>query len=234
MEESLKKAIFVVIPAYNEEKRIVNTLNDLLKYDYKIVVVNDCSSDNTYVKVKDFIKENNLENKITLLKHKINRGQGAALQTGTDFAVGNGADIIVHFDADGQHRNQDIFELIKPILEVKVDFVFGSRFLGKKSNIPWFKEKIILPVSKIINLIFSGLNLSDTHNGLRAFNAKIVNKLYLTQDGMAHNTEYPYLVKKNKIKYTEVPITIIYHEFGQGITGGFKILKELFIGKLIK
>lgn len=219
--------IFIIVPAYNEEKRIGQTIKDLLEDGYtKIVVVDDCSADKTFEIAKQF--------SINVLRHKINRGQGAALQTGTDFAVRDGAEIIVHFDADGQHRVEDIKEIIKPIIEGRAEFIFGSRFLGKKSNIPWFKEKIIFPISKIINYLFTSLKLSDTHNGLRAFRATIAPKIYLSQDGMAHNTEYPSLVKKNKIRYAEVPIVVIYHEFGQGVGGGFRILKELLVKKIIK
>lgn len=219
--------VFIIVPAYNEEKYIGATTKDLLECGYNnIVVVDDCSSDRTTELARSV--------GAIVLRHKINRGQGAALQTGTDFAVRNGAEIIVHFDADGQHRAKDISELIKPIMEGRADFVFGSRFLGKKSDIPWFKEKILLPISKIINYLFTGLKLTDTHNGLRAFRASITDKIYLSQDGMAHNTEYPSLVKKNKIKYMEVPIIIIYHEFGQGVGGGFRILKELLMKKIVK
>jgi glycosyltransferase involved in cell wall biosynthesis len=230
--------IFIIVPAWNEEEQIGETLKKLLDNNYNnIVVVDDCSSDKTFEIAKQF--------PIFVLRHKINRGQGAALQTGTDFAVKNGAEIIAHFDSDGQHRTEDIPELIKPIIDGKAEFVFGSRFLKRANehelekridanNIPFLKKHIILPIARVINYFFTGLKLSDAHCGLRAFNAKIADKIHLSQDGMAHNTEYPYLVKKNKIKYTEVPIVVIYNEFGQGIGGGFKILKELLMKKIVK
>ena len=101
-------------------------------------------------------------------------------------------------------------------------------------NIPWTKKNIIIPIAKIINYLFTGLKLTDAHNGLRAFKTNIAHQIYLTQDRMAHNTEYPYLVKKNNIKYTEVPVRFIYHEYGQGIGGGVRIVKELVMGKIIK
>jgi glycosyltransferase involved in cell wall biosynthesis len=227
-----------VVPVYNEKpETLTSVLNELKNYVDEIVVVDDGSEINYQLPITRPTSPGRSPGgraNCQLLKHKINRGQGAALQTGTDYAVKHGADIIVHFDGDGQHSPEDIPDLIKPIQEGRAEFVFGSRFLGKKSNIPWTKKNIILPVSKIINRIFSGLKLTDVHNGLRAFSSKIVNKIYLTQDKMAHNTEYPYLVKKNKISYAEAPVKFNYHAYGQGIAGGIKILKELVTGKIIR
>jgi len=205
----------------NQEK-LNQFLNILENFVDHIIVVDDGSD--------DIIKTNIGY----ILRHEINRGQGAALQTGTDYALKHGADLIIHLDSDGQHRPEDIPALIKPIQEGSADFVFGSKFLDKSNQIPWSKKYIIVPIAKIINYIFTGLKLSDVHNGYRAFSAKVASQVYLTQDKMAHNTEYPYLVKKNNIKHTEVPVKVIYHEYGQGIGGGFKILKELLLAKLLK
>ena len=214
-----------IIPVLNENPdKLESVLTQLKDYVDEIIVVDDGSDIEYNISIPN----------CHFLKHKINRGQGAALQTGTDYAIRHGADITLHFDGDGQHRAQDIPDLIKPILDNQADYVFGSRFLGKKSNLPWTKEHIILPVSKVINRLFSGLKLTDVHNGIRAFRSSIADQVYLSQDGMAHATEYPYLVKKNNIKYAEAPVKFIYHGYGQGIGGGIKILKELFTGKIIK
>lgn len=214
-----------VVPVWNENpQNLTSVLNQLQNYVDQIVVVDDGSTIDYQISTPN----------VHLLKHKINRGQGAALQTGTDWAIQHGAEIIIHFDADGQHRVEDIADLIKPIQSGQADFVFGSRFLDKKSDIPWTKEKILFPVSKIINRLYSGLKLSDIHNGLRAFKSSIASQIYLTQDKMAHNSEYPYLVKKHSIRYAEAPIKVIYHTYGQGIGGGFKILAELLTAKLIR
>ena len=112
--------ITAVIPVYNESHQTLSSVLDKLKnYVDQIVVVDDGSTNK--LKLTD--------RQVISLYHQINRGQGAALQTGTDYAVGHGADIIVHFDGDGQHRAQDIPDLIRPILDGRADFVFGSRFL---------------------------------------------------------------------------------------------------------
>ncbi len=234
MLNTAENNIFIIIPAYNEKHRIINTLNDLLKYNYQIIVVDDASSDKTYQKVADFIDQHNLKHKITLLKHKINRGQGASLQTGTDLALKKDVKIIVHFDADGQFLSSEIQDCLQPLLNSQADIVLGSRFLQKNSSMPWLKKYLIHPVSKIINYFFTGLKLTDAHCGFRAMTRQAAQKIQITQDRMSHNTEIIAQIKKLNLKYKEVPVTVIYHEFGQGISGGFKILKELFLGKLIK
>jgi len=215
--------ISAIVPVYNEDQRELNILlQELDGFVDSVIIVDDGS-----IPRLDF-------KNYTLLRHAINRGQGAALQTGTDFAIAHGANIIVHFDADCQHRPVDIVALIKPIQDGQADFVFGSRFLGEKNDMPWSKKYFIHPLARIINLIFTGLKLSDVHNGLRAFSSSVASRVHLSQDRMAHNNEYSYLVKKNKIKYSEVPVRVIYHRYGQTAIGGFKILKELFLGKLLK
>jgi glycosyltransferase involved in cell wall biosynthesis len=219
-----------VVPVYNEAandlEKIILSLKS--KVD-KIIVVNDGS--------RSSFDYSYLENKISsvyVLKHLINRGQGAALQTGSEFARLLGADIIIHFDADGQHQAKDIPALVRPLLENKADFVFGSRFLSPNKNLPASKRYLILPLAKLINYFLSGLKLSDAHNGLRAFRADLLPQLSLSQDRMAHPTEYLYLVKKYRINFTEVPVDIIYRRYGQGLAGGIRILKELLVDRIIK
>ena len=143
--------IFCIIPAYNEEKNILKVVDACLKEIDKIVVVDDASTDKTV----DILRNNISSEKLIILNHLTNRGQGAALQTGNEYALANKAQIIVHFDADGQFLAKEIKDIIKPIKEDGADIVFGSRFLEKKSKIPWFKEKIILPLAKLINKIFA-------------------------------------------------------------------------------
>ena len=111
---------FLVIPAYNESKNISSVINTLSQLFSKkqILVVDDGSKDNTYQVAKE-------TNKATVLKHIVNRGQGAALQTGNQYALLKGADIIVHFDSDGQHRVDQVEKLIDPIAKKEADIVFG-------------------------------------------------------------------------------------------------------------
>ncbi len=232
IKKSEQQKVVVVIPAYNEEKNIIRIIQKVKALVDEIVVVDDGSIDQTY-----FLAQSQ---GIKVLKHILNRGQGAALETGNQYALKIGAEIIVHFDADGQFLAEEIKDLVEPIKNGEVDVVFGSRFLGKKSSIPWFKEKIILPIGKLVNKFFVGKSLTDSQNGFRALSKKAVEIIKIENDHMAHNTEIQAKVFKNKFKVKEVPVTIIFNKFGQGIlsgkgrgAGGLNIIKDLFLAKLM-
>ncbi|OIO46859.1 MAG: hypothetical protein AUJ28_01670 [Parcubacteria group bacterium CG1_02_37_51] len=221
---SVNSKIYIVIPAWNEAQNIAAVLANLAQYDYQVVVVNDGSVDETAQEVKKFAN-------VYLLSHLINRGMGAALQTGNEFALQQGAEVIVHFDADGQMQAKDIESMILPIFSGEVDITMGSRHMGMKSNLPWLKRYIIQPPAKVINFLFTGMNLTDVHNGFRALNRKAAATIEIKQDGMAHATEILQHVSKYDLRYQEIPVEIIYTDFGQGIMGGFKILRDLIIKK---
>ena len=214
--------VFVVIPSYNEARHIGAVLQSLKKYDYKIVVVDDGSRDQT--------AQISCDLGVTVISHEINRGQGAALYTGTQYALRQGADVIVHFDSDGQFLAEEISKVIAPIIEGKADIVFGSKFL-QSNKIPWQKKYLIIKPAIWLNNFLTGLKLSDVHNGFRAMNRYAAEKIEIKQDAMAHASEIVVQTKKWKLRYQEVPVTIIYHEFGQGFGGGLKILIDLFIRK---
>ncbi len=217
--------IICIIAAYNEEKKIANTLDDVKKYLDNIVVVDDGSRDNT-VKVAR-------EKGVTVIEHKINRGQGAALETGNTYALKHQADIVVHFDADGQFLAKEIKDIIKPI-KAGYDVTFGSRFLDKKSQVPFTKRNIIMPLAKLINLVFFNVRTSDPQNGFRALNVKALETIKIENDRMAHCSEILAKTRKYKLKYKEIPVTVLYAEFGQKFNSGFKILSDLFVNKLTK
>lgn len=217
--------IFTVIPVYNEEMTIGRTLSDLLKLDLfnkdNIVVVDDGSEDNSVKEVKKV--------GVVVLRHKINRGQGAALQTGHEYALKKKAQYIIDFDGDDQFNAKDIQKSLDVIREKKLDIVFGSRYLDSRSTLPWTKKNIIHPISKIINRIITGVKLTDAHNGFRIISAESAKEILIEQDRMAHNTE---IVKKTKqlgLKYDEVPVEVKYHRYGQGISGGFEVIKDLIL-----
>ncbi len=217
--------IFIVLPAYNEEQKIGRVIRDLFQHGFKnIIVVDDGSDDNT---VSEAVTAG-----AKVLKHMINRGQGAALQTGNEFVLQNGAEIVVHFDSDGQFNVNDINKGIEKLIEENLDIVFGSRFLDTRSKVPFFKKYFILPFSRIINNFITKLNLSDVHNGFRIMHRRALEKINITQDQMAHNSEIPRLVKENNLKYGELPVEVLYFENGQGVSGGLKILWDLLIAKI--
>ena len=124
--------------------------------------------------------------------------------------------------------------MIAPICDGSADAVLGSRFLTKKSKLPKSKEYIIMPLARLVNRLFFGIKLSDPQSGFRALSRKSAEKLTIENDGMAHCTEIIHKLFKNNDRIVEVPITVVYHEFGQKLSGGFKIIKDIIIQKLIK
>jgi glycosyltransferase involved in cell wall biosynthesis len=218
--------IICVIPAFNEAKTISEVVVKVGQRVDVVVVVDDGSSDNTVNLA--------LEAGAIVLRHQFNRGQGAALRTGTDFALEQGADIIIHFDADGQFVATEIAEMINPIASGEVEIVFGSRFLGKKHNLPPLKKRLLLPLARLFNLVFLGVRFNDPQNGFRALSAVAARQLNWQQDKMAHASEILWLTRLAKIKYREIGVTVHYADFGQRLSGGFKIASDLFLGRFLK
>lgn len=221
--------IIAVIPAYNESKTISQVVREVGKLVDKVIVVDDGSEDKTGRLAK--------ETGALVLSHLINRGQGASLQTGTEYALKIGAEIIVHFDADGQFEPKDINKAVEPIKSLKVDIVFGSRFKGSHHDMPIIK-RWVLKGGTIFNFLFTGIKLTDAHCGLRALSQKAAKKLILSQDRMAHATEYLQEVKRHHLKFKEVPVSVKYTDYsknkGQSAWNAFKILWELVTGKIIR
>lgn len=222
-----KTKIFAVVAAFNEEKTISAVLADLGKYVDRIIVVDDGSSDKTADMVKGV--------GVTLLRHLSNLGQGAALQTGFEYAKKQGANIVITYDADGQFKASDISKLVEPILQKKADIVLGSRFLGNAINIP-LTRLITLKLGIIFTFIFSGLKLTDTYNGLRALNSQALQKINITQNRLAHASEILDQIKAKKLKYTEIPVTVIYTDYskqkGEKNINALKVFVDLVTRKL--
>lgn len=212
-----------IIPAWNEAKHIELVVNKVKNLVDHLIVVDDCSTDNTFELAK--------ASGATVIRHLINRGQGAALQTGTDYALKIGADIIVHFDADDQFDAQEIPDIIKAIVDNEADVVFGSRFLGKKSELPKLKQHLILPLGRLMNRFF-GVKTSDPQSGFRAYTKEVAASFRIENRGMAHCSEILIKLSHSKWRIKEVPITVRYHEYGQKFSGGIRILKDLLIQKL--
>lgn len=219
--------IWIVVPAYNEEKNIVQTISGLLSHGYKnIVVVDDGSSDNTVKLAKQAGAE--------VVSHEINRGQGASLQTGHEYVLLRDAQIIVDFDADGQFDAKDIALAVSKIQENKFEVVLGSRFLIDNPEVPFTKKYFILPLARLINGLFTGVKLTDAHNGFRVFSRSALEKIRITQDKMAHNTEIIAQIRKNKLHFEEVPVRVKYLTYGQSWRGGLEIIKDLIVNFFIK
>jgi len=218
--------IVAVVPAYNEAKAIEGVIKDLQPQVDLVVVVDDCSRDNTCVLAK--------KTGAVVLRHNINRGAGASLETGQAYARKVGADYVVHFDGDGQFDASDIIPALKHLQSSESDILFGSRYLDGRSQVPWTKRKIIHPLARLVNKIFAGISLSDAHNGFRILNRKAIENIMITQDRMAHASEIPFLAQRSNLKITEYPVKVTYRQYGQKISGGLEIIKDLVMGSFVK
>jgi polyprenyl-phospho-N-acetylgalactosaminyl synthase len=227
----MPESTFVIVPTLNEERVLRSTLEALLEYDYSIVVVDDGSRDSTW----------DIANSLPVyaLRHPVNLGQGAALQTGMVFSLQQGAKILVHFDADGQHRPEDIQSLAEPIERGEADVVLGSRFLRQEDAqaVPP-SRRIILRGAVLINGLFTGLWLSDAHNGLRAFSAAAARQIKLRENGYAHATEINAEIRRLKLRYVERPTHISYSSYaiskGQSPWNSLNILIDVLLRKVFR
>jgi len=219
--------VLAVIPAYNEQTTIGSVISEVKKYVDDVVVVNDGSADQTQTLAEAA--------GALVISHAINRGQGAALQTGISYALSHQAEVIVTFDADGQHQASEIPLLIEPIKNGEVEIVLGSRFLNKKSEVPVFK-KIVLLLAVWFSKLYTGLKISDVHNGFRALSVVAAQKIKIKQDGMAHASEIIEQVRILGLKYREMPVTITYTDYskqkGQKLTNSFRIILDLILARL--
>lgn len=212
--------VWIFIAAYNEEQTIGQVIDDCKTITPHIVVVDDCSHDYTgkIAAARGAI----------VLRHVINRGKGAAIRTGTAYALAHGADIIVHCDADGQHHTADIPSLIAPITVGTVDVALGSRFLeGARTNIS-YARKAILKAGIFFTWWMSGIQLSDAHNGLRAFSRDAAKNIIVTEDRFAYASELIDEIRRLKLRYREIPVTITYTDYSRA--KGQRSINALAIG----
>jgi glycosyltransferase involved in cell wall biosynthesis len=195
--------IVVGIPAFNEEKNIASIILKLKKITNKIIVCNDGSSD--------------LTNKIAeelgaiVINHSKNLGYGAAIRSIFLKAKEMNSDILVTFDADGQHQIEDIQNVVEPIMKKEADIVIGSRFLEEnvKDIIPDYRKFGIKAITKLTNISINE-NLTDSQSGFRAYNNEVINKIHPTDQGMGISTEILIKASQKKFLIVEVPIKISY------------------------
>lgn len=214
---------WIVIPLYNESPVIGDVVRGLLPHFSNIVCVDDGSTDTSAQAARDA--------GAVVVQHPVNLGQGAALQTGFEYALSDPEmTSIVTFDADGQHRVEDAYAMVARIESGEADVVLGSRFLDDRTNIGWLK-RLVLRTAALQTRLTTGMPLTDAHNGLRAFSRNVTSAMHLTQNRMAHASELVQLLAVLKPRWTEHPVQIIYTEYskskGQSLLNSVNIVADL-------
>ncbi|MBR0459500.1 MAG: glycosyltransferase family 2 protein [Victivallales bacterium] len=224
----MPEQVYIVIPSYNEGAVLRKTVESVLKTGHQVVVVDDGSRENPWPSLNDL--------PIHFVRHPINLGQGAALQTGMDYALAHGATAVIHLDADGQHDIEAIPRFLEALKDC--DIVLGSRFLqrGDAALVPRGK-RILLTFARLVNYVFTGLWLTDAHNGYRCLNRRALESIHLTENRMAHATEILSLAHTAHLRIREIPVTIHYTDYsrakGQKWYNSLNILFDLILNKLM-
>jgi polyprenyl-phospho-N-acetylgalactosaminyl synthase len=220
---------YIVIPAFHEERVIGAIVSELRAAWPRIVVVDDGSSDRTGEAARAA--------GATVLTHLVNRGQGAALQTGIAYALRRGAEYIVTFDSDGQHRAEDIPLLLEPLRSGAADVALGSRFLGTTEQMP-ARRRMLLRLAILFTRFASGVHFTDTHNGLRAFTRAAAARIELTMDRMAHASELLDQIVAARLRHVEVPVHVRYSDYsrakGQRSSGAIRVLLDYVQGRWLR
>jgi len=219
--------VWIVIPGYNERGMIARTVRSVAHWLPNVVVVDDGSSDDTGGEAERAGAH--------VVRHCINLGQGAALATGIRYALLNGAGQIVTFDADGQHRPEDIGVMIRRREETGADVVLGSRFLGSTENMP-ASRRWLLRAATLYTRLTTGLDLTDAHNGLRLLTRRAAERLRIRQNRMAHASELLGWLAESGLKVAEAPVKIVYTDYtlakGQNALSSVSILWDLWSSRL--
>lgn len=218
--------VFVIIPAFNEGDRIESVLREVLRYTPHVVVVDDGSQDSNLQQLKVLFPQ------IFFIRHSINLGKGAAMKTGCEVALQNGADILMMMDADGQHEASDIPRFIEKFNDGKIDIVFGARTIGKDMPLLLFLGNKFLSIC--VNLLFR-IFISDTQSGFRAFRASVYKDIEWMSQDYSVETEMIANAAKHHLKYAEVDIQTIYHDKYKGTTplDGIKIFFQILKWRLV-
>ena len=216
---------WVIIPLYNEEQVIADVVAQVRTAFPQVVCVDDGSSDRS--------TEVAAEAGARVVRHPLNLGQGAALQTGFEYALSDPSmKYVLTFDGDGQHQIADALGMVERLRAGEADVVFGSRFLDERTQ-PSFAKKMVLRAAVAYTNMTTRTRLTDAHNGLRAISRPVVEKLDLTQNRMAHASELVAQIGASKASYVEHPVHILYSDYsrskGQSLWNSVNILAELIL-----
>lgn len=212
---------WLVIPVYNEAPVIADVVEQARRTFPNIVCVDDGSRDGSAARIRTTGAH--------LVRHPVNLGQGAAIQTGVEYArTRPGARYFVTFDADGQHRVEDVLTMVDRLREEPLDIVVGTRFAGEVSDSVPLLKRIVLRTVVALSPRIRRLGLTDAHNGLRAFDKTVADELDLTMNGMSHASEFVRLIDEHSWRVAEQPVTILYTEYsmskGQSLLNGVNIV----------
>lgn len=196
--------IYIIIPAFNEEKVIQEVLAEIKKAGYgNIIVIDDGSADNTHRKAAEVPG-------VVALKHFLNRGKGAAVKTGIEAAKKLGADVVVTMDGDGQHNPEDISKMLQ-LINAGKDVVLGTRLKNPK-GMPFYKI-LANYLGNFFTWMIYGLWVTDSQSGFRAYSKKSIRLIETKTDRYEYDSEVIREISRNKLKYTEVPIEVRYTEY---------------------
>ncbi len=221
--------VWIVIPAFNEAAVMGEVIADVRSVFDHVVCVDDGSTDGT--------GEIAARAGAHLVRHPINLGQGAAIQTGIEYARKQpGARVFATFDADGQHRVKDVAAMVDRLSAGDVDVVIGTRFGGAsadQASRPPLLKRIVLQTAARLSRRGRRLGLTDTNNGLRVFNKTVADGLNITMSGMSHATEFIMLIAENGWRVAEEPVEVLYTEYskskGQPLLNGVNIIFDGFL-----
>lgn len=222
--EAIPSGVWIVIPAYNEAPTIQVVIEGFLATPCHLVVVDDGSEDDTSELVRRTRRAH-------LCRHVVNLGQGAALQTGIQYALDQGARYIVTFDADGQHGVEDVCRLLRPLVEDDYQVALGSRFVegGRTEGLP-LTRRLLLRLATAMTRLVLRMDVHDTHNGLRAFTARAGRRIAITQNRMGHAGQILKQIQVHRLRFCEVPVAIRYTDYslakGQSSLNALNILWE--------
>jgi len=224
-QAAVDETAWIVIPLYNEAEVIGGVIQDLLSHFTHIVCVDDGSTDDSAAVAQAAGAR--------VLRHPINLGQGAALQTGISYArAQTTCDFIVTFDADGQHRIEDALGMLELARAHNLGIVFGSRFLDDRTK-PGFAKKIVLKTAVVLTNVTTGVTLTDAHNGLRVIRVDAARSLELQQDRMAHASEIVAQLGATKLPWAEFPVEVLYTDYsrakGHSLLNSVNILVDLIV-----
>ena len=224
---------WLIIPCFNEGTVIGDVIRHARETFPNIVAVNDGSSDNSAEEIHKAGAH--------LVNHPVNLGQGAAIQTGVEYARSQpGAQYFVTFDADGQHQVKDVVAMLDRLRNEDVDIIVGTRFgrpRKEDDQVPWIK-RLVLKTVVLLSPRTRKLRLTDAHNGLRVFNKKVADELNIRMNGMSHASEFVTQMDERGWRVSEQPVDILYTEYsmskGQSLINGVNILADGFIARRLK